>query len=99
MQDLLQNIPGSGDANANDLDESLQADDNDHQIIQMVLEEAGNIEDESEGEGDQSVSHSDAAGAFDFALRYEQQSSFWDVGIILFQKRGLIFSTTKLTDF
>ena len=45
VQELLQNIPGCEDANANDVDEWLQADDNDHdilndqQIVEMVLKE------------------------------------------------------------
>lgn len=105
IQELLQNIPGCEDANANDVTEWLQADDNDHdilndqQIVEMVLKEPENISDESEGEADddseQKVSHSDAAAAFDVALRYVEQQSTSTPADTLFLRRWRNFASKE----
>lgn len=106
IQELLQNIPGCEDANANDVNEWLQGDDNDHemlndqQIIEMVLKEPDDISDESEGEADDDselklVSHSDAAAAFDVALRYVEQQSTSTPADTLFLRRWHNFASKE----
>ncbi len=120
VQELLQNISGCEDANENDVNEWLQADENDHeilddqQIVEMVLNRPDNIPDESESEADdgddseQRVSHSDAAAAFDLALRYVEQQSVSTPADTLFLRRWRNFAAKErssslrqknLTDF
>ena len=105
VQELLQNIPGCEDTNANDVHEWLRVDDNDHeilsdqQIVEKVLKEPENISDESEGETDddseQRVSHSDAAAAFDLALRYVEQQSISTPADTLFLRRWRNYSSKE----
>lgn len=118
VRELLQNIPGCEDANENDVDEWLRADDHDHeilddqQIVEIVLKEPVNVSDESEGEADgdseQRVSHSDAAAAFDVALRYVEQHSAATPADTIFLRRWRNLATREkysslrqknLTDF
>lgn len=104
---MIQNIPGCEDANANDVNDWMQADDNDHeiftdqQIVNMVLREPDNntAQDDSEGEAEndseQRVSHSDAAAAFDLALRYVEQQSAATPADTLFLRRWRYYASKE----